>query len=79
MKLEYYINEDACDAFRADVRLPSGEKIFEINAGDILDYDEVCEVFADGHMKNKYDLDGLLKYLKDLGIAEEQDILVRGN
>ena len=56
--LSYHINLDERGEFRADVRR-DGNTIFEIDGFDI---------FEDGFMKHKEDMDGLVEYLEHLGL-----------
>lgn len=69
-EFQYFINLDERGSFYADVRNTSGKTVYEIKAGNI---------FEDGYMKNKYDLDGLKNYLVELGIMKPNQKLVRGN
>jgi hypothetical protein len=65
--LIYVINVDERGEFFADVRKTgSGESIFEIRGFDI---------FEDGWMKNKTDLNGLHQYLVHFGIITESNPL----
>lgn len=71
--LGYYVNLDERGMFRADVRDPSGESVYEIECeGD--DW----SIFEHGWMENKADLDGLHGYLVYLGIATEGAELLHG-
>jgi hypothetical protein len=70
MIYEYYINLDERGEFRADVRKPSGETIFEIDGFDI---------FEDGFMCHANDMGGLADYLADLGIIKTTDRIVMSN
>ena len=67
---EYYINLDERGDFFADVRNQDGDTVFEIKGYDIFD---------DGFMKHKDDLDGLKNYLVDLGIIEPRDHISKEN
>lgn len=79
MRLEYFINLDERGSFCADVRnAANGETVFDIKSGDELGEDETS-IFEDGFMKHKHDLDGLLDYLRELGIASANATLTRGN
>jgi len=69
-QFEYFINKDERGEFNADVRDPDGKTVFEI---------EGSEVFDDGFMSDKEDLDGLKDHLVDLGILKEDDELTKGN
>jgi len=69
-KYEYYVNLDERGEFYADVRDPDEQTVFEIHGFDI---------FEDGWMKHKNDIDGLKKYLEHLGIMGPKDNLVKGN
>ena len=64
---EYYINLDERGEFYADVRNQNGETVLEIHGFDI---------FEDGYMWHKDDLEGLKNYLVDLSIMDKQDELV---
>lgn len=55
----YYIDFDERGEFRADVRNVEGETVYEIDG---------FQIFEDGFMRHKYDLDGLTEYLRDLRI-----------
>ena len=68
----YYINLDERGEFYADVRegMDDGKTVFEIHGFDI---------FEDGFMKNKEDLQGLKNYLVHLGIMKEYQNLKKGN
>lgn len=66
----YFIDLDERGEFFADVRNSDGETVFEIKGYDI---------FRDGFMKHKEDLDGLEEYLVSLGIMKDDDELVKGN
>jgi len=63
----YYINLDERGNFEADVRDQSGASVFEIKAGASLEEDE-SNIFDDGFMKHKNDLQGLQSYLRDLAV-----------
>lgn len=60
----YYINLDERGEFYADVRNASGSTIYEIRAGDPED----GNIFEDGFMRDKHDVEGLTDYLRDLDI-----------
>lgn len=64
----YHINLDERGEFYADVRNSVGDTVYEIKGGDI---------FEDGFMKHKNDLDGLKDYLVTLGIMDGDDELVK--
>ena len=68
----YFINLDERGEFYADVRIGDvqGYSVFDIHGGDI---------FEDGFMKNKEDLQGLKEYLVYLGIMKENQNLKKGN
>ena len=71
MEFEYYINLDERGEFYADVRRASDEKtVFEINGLD---------VFEDGWMTHRDDIDGLKAMLVDLSILPIACELVKGN
>jgi len=78
VSFQYFINLDERGSFYADVRNTSGKTVFEIKAGDSLPEGETS-IFEDGFMKHKDDLDGLKKYLVELGIMKPNQKLVRGN
>lgn len=67
--LEYFINLDERGEFFADVRRED-ETVFQIHGFDI---------FEDGFMRHKDDMPGLLDYLRQLGIADKDDTLVKAN
>ena len=67
---EYYINLDERGEFYADVRNSNGKTIWETHGFD---------VFEDGWMKHKNDLDGLKEYLVFLGIMNKNQNLKKGN
>ena len=68
----YYINLDERGEFYADVRegMDDGKTVFEIHGFDI---------FEDGFMKNKEDLQGLKNYLVHLEIMKEYQNLKKGD
>jgi hypothetical protein len=68
--LTYFINLDERGGFFADVRDSNDNTVFELHGYDI---------FEDGFMRHKDDLDGLKKYLIDLGIMNKHKDLIRGN
>lgn len=63
----YYIDLDERGSFLADVRDANEKTVYTIRAGDELGEDETS-IFDDGFMRDKNDLSGLTKYLKDLGV-----------
>ncbi len=63
----YWINLDERGEFCADVRNPQGDTVFEIHGFDI---------FEDGFMKNKHDVNGLEEYLRDLGIITGENSIL---
>ncbi len=67
--LEYFINLDERGEFYADLR-DRGETVYEIKGFDI---------FEDGFMKHKYDLQGLKEYMVELGIMQDDQEIKRGN
>lgn len=77
-EFQYFINLDERGSFYADVRNTSGKTVYEIKAGDEQLPNE-SNIFEDGYMKNKYDLEGLKNYLVELGIMKSNQKLVRGN
>lgn len=73
----YFINLNERGSFYADVRNQNGNTVFEIKAGNELQEDE-SSIFEDGYMKNDKDLDGLRKYLIELGIMNQYQTLIMG-
>jgi hypothetical protein len=67
---EYYINLDEKGEFYADVRNNEGFTIFEFKG---------YWMFEDGHMSDKDDTEGLLKYLQGELILTEYDEIVKEN
>lgn len=67
---EYFINLDERGEFYADVRNEQGKTVFEFKGYDI---------FEDGFMGHKHDLDGLKEYLVGLGLMKKEDELIRGD
>lgn len=63
----YYINLDERGYFYADVRNSDDETVFEIHGFDI---------FEDGFMEHKHDMEGLKDHLVRLGIMAPSDELV---
>ncbi len=57
----YFINLDERGEFYADVRNVRDRSIFEIKG---------FEIFEDGWMRHKHDLDGLKRYLVHLGLMK---------
>ncbi len=70
MDYKYYINLDERGEFFADVRDENENTIFEIRGFDM---------FEDGFMKNKHDVDGLREYLIDNGFIGLMSIVRRAN
>ncbi|MDD2609445.1 MAG: hypothetical protein PHX60_07060 [Giesbergeria sp.] len=70
----YYTNLDERGMFYADVRDSSGTTVFEIRVGDNL-LDENSD-FEDYSMKNKQDVSGLEKFLKDCQIIKSTGMLL---
>lgn len=66
MQYTYHINLDERGSFEADVRNAFDRSVFEISG---------YEIFEDGFMKNKTDVSGLEKYLKQIGILQPTDTL----
>lgn len=65
----YYINLDERGMFYADVRDSNGITVFEIKAGDdSLDEDFDFDNYG---MKNKTDIAGLEKFLKEILVIKE--------
>lgn len=67
--LTYFINLDERGDFYADVRNAFQKTVFEISG---------FEIFEDGFMANKNDLDGLREYLVSLGIMIPTQALIQG-
>lgn len=67
---EYYINLDERGEFYADVREHNGSTVFEIRGYDI---------FEDGFMESKDDLEGLKNHLVSMKIMHDTDKIVKGN
>jgi len=70
MIFSYYINLDERGEFFADVRDHADNTVLEIHGVDI---------FEDGFMSHKYDLDGLRDYMATLGICTRDDNIIPGN
>ena len=71
MMYEYYINLDERGEFYADVRRQSDDvTVYEIHGYDI---------FEDGFMRHKQDLDGMRSYLIDLSIIPIDSDIVKAN
>lgn len=72
MRFEYWINLDERGEFRADVRAggPNGRSVYEIDGTDI---------FEDGFMRHKHDLEGLRAYLVSLGVLPPGAALEAGS
>ena len=70
MQYEYFINLDERGEFYADVRDPDGNTVLEIHG---------FELFEDGFMEHKHDLDGLEGLLHMQGVMPKGATLVRGN
>lgn len=66
MKYGFYINLDERGEFYADVRDKAGKTVFEVRAGG--ESEDESNIFEDGFMRHKNDLDGLTEYLVDLGV-----------
>ncbi len=71
MNYWYYINLDERGVFDADVRDEHGTTVFEFGS----DEDGEVDIFIDGYMDNKNDLDGLQDYLIELGVLTKHDRL----
>jgi len=67
---KYYINLDERGEFYADVRDPDEKTVFEIKG---------FQIFEDGFMDNKDDIEGLEAYMVELGIMDEDNTLEKGN
>jgi hypothetical protein len=67
--LTYFINLDERGEFYADVRNAFDKTVFEISG---------FEIFEDGFMSNKDDLEGLSMYLVQLGVMAPGQALVKG-
>ena len=70
----YYINLDERGMFYADVRDSSAATVFEIRLGDNL-LDEDSD-FEDYGMRNKEDISGLEKFLKECQIIKTTGALL---
>ena len=70
MIYSYYINLDERGEFYADVRDHAENTVFEIHGFD---------VFKDGYMKDKSDMNGLRSMLVDFQILESSDNIVPAN
>lgn len=66
----YFINLDERGEFYADVRNIRDRSVFEIKGFDI---------FEDGWMRHKHDLDGLKHYLVHLGLMKVNQKLSMGD
>lgn len=70
----YYINLDERGQFYADVRNPdTDESIYEIKIG--YGEDEDNNPIEDGYMRHTEDIIGLEKYLKEMGIINQEDTI----
>ncbi len=69
MQHEYHINKDERGEFYAEVRSILGETVFEIFG---------FEIFEDGFMSHKKDVNGLAAYLLSLGILKKGDFIILG-
>lgn len=67
--MTYYVNLDERGEFYADVRNAYDKTVFEISG---------FEIFEDGFMSDKRDLDGLKDYLVSLGIMSPTQELIEG-
>ena len=65
----YFINLDERGEFYADVRNIRDSSIFEIKGFDI---------FEDGWMRHKHDMDGLKRYLVHLGLMKSDQRISMG-
>ncbi len=74
MKYTYHINLNERGSFYADVRDSKENTVFEIKAGNELEEGE-SSIFEYGYMRHTDDIDGLLDYMIDLGIASKGDTL----
>ena len=66
---EYFINLNERGEFYADVRDETGQTVFEIN-----DYD----FFENGYVSNPEDINGLLDFMIEIGIADSSDSIIKG-
>ena len=66
MKYGYYVDLDERGEFYADVRDSGGKTVFEVRAGGEAEGES--NIFEDGFMRDKNDLDGLTSYLVDLNV-----------
>lgn len=71
----YVIDLDERGSFRAHVEDQAGQTVFEFVSGNELAEDE-SDLFQDGWMRGKNDIEGLEKYLRDRGIIGRYDQLV---
>jgi len=75
----YHVNLDERGVFYADVRNSSERTVFEIkidsDGGDEWDSWE-DNIFTDGFMRHKEDIDGLKGYLVDIGVMNAKQRLV---
>ena len=70
MIYSYYINLDERGEFYADVRDHAENTVFEIKGFDL---------FEDGYMSDKSDMEGLRNMLSDFGVLSKTDNIVPAN
>jgi hypothetical protein len=68
------VNLDERGWFDADVRDPGGRTVYTIKIG--YGEDEDCNPIEDGFMRHTDDVQGLHKYLIDMGVMNENQELL---
>ncbi|MEP3665826.1 MAG: hypothetical protein ABJN42_03720 [Roseibium sp.] len=68
----YYVNLDERGEFYADVRNEEGNTVFEVR----VDGENQDNIFTDGFMSHKGDVEGLETHLVDLDIISADDALM---
>ena len=68
MTFEYFTNLNERGEFYADVRDETGQTVFEINNHDFFEY---------GYMSSPEDINGLLDFMIEIGIADSSDSIIR--
>lgn len=71
----HHINLDERGSYYADVRDHKGNTVFTIKAGNELEEGE-SDIFEDGFMVHKNDMEGLKSYLVSLSIMDKDDTLI---
>lgn len=80
-KYKYSFHEER-GTFRASLSNSGGEEVWSVSYPDYVEDTESGEmiesntIFDDGFMKDAHDIDGLQKYLTDLGILKPEDEIV---